>query len=128
MYEHLLSKKIYLLCRTDEFEPVAVNTKVMRPTVKQTKAYLLCETCEDNLNKNGERITVPLLTRFGGPFPLYERLVKHVVLLIIWHIVIRIIWHTIIFGVPSPNRKGLKTAGIVPNQTLSAQICSRCAK
>jgi len=73
---HLLSKKIYPLCRTDQFEPVAVNTKVMRPTVKQTKAYLLCEACEGNLSKNGERITVPLLSRFGGPFPLYERLIK----------------------------------------------------
>jgi len=73
---HLLSKKIYPLCRNDEFEPVAVNSQMMRPTVKQTKAYLLCETCEGNLSKNGERITVPLLSKVDGPFPLYERLIK----------------------------------------------------
>jgi hypothetical protein len=73
---HLLSKRIYPLCRNDEFEPVAVNSQVMRPTVNQTKAYLLCETCEDNLSKNGERITVPLLSRFDGPFPLFECLLK----------------------------------------------------
>jgi hypothetical protein len=73
---HLLSKSIYPLCRNDEFEPVAVNAKVMRPTVKQTKAYLLCAGCEDNLSKNGERWTVPLLSTFGGAFPLYDRLVK----------------------------------------------------
>jgi hypothetical protein len=73
---HLLSRRIYPLCRTDEFEPVAVNAKVVRPTVKQTKAHLLCKGCEDNLSKNGERWTVPLLSQFGGPFPLYDRLVK----------------------------------------------------
>jgi hypothetical protein len=71
-----MSAGIYSLCKSDDFDPIRVTSKVMMPTQKQTKAYLLCSTCEGDLNKNGERYVLPLLSRFGGAFPLYERLVK----------------------------------------------------
>jgi hypothetical protein len=73
---HLMSAGIYPLCENDEREHVSVTREVMRPTQKQTKAYLLCESCENNLSKNGEKYVLPLLSRFNGPFLLHDRLVK----------------------------------------------------
>lgn len=73
---HLISASIYPLCQNDKREHVSVTPEVMRPTQKQTKAPLLCQSCEDNLSKNGERYVIPLLARLDGTFPLYDRLVK----------------------------------------------------
>ena len=73
---HLMSAAIYPLCRNDEFEPVRVTAESMRPTVKQTKEYLLCSNCENNLSKNGERFTIPLMSELDGPFRLHDHLAE----------------------------------------------------
>jgi hypothetical protein len=57
---HLLSAGIYPLCENDAREHVSVTREVMRPTQRQTKAYLLCALCESNLSKNGEKYVLPL--------------------------------------------------------------------
>ncbi len=73
---HLMSAGIYPLCWNDKREHVSVTEALMMPTQRQTKAHLLCSGCEGNLSTNGERYVLPLLSRFKGAFPLYERLVK----------------------------------------------------
>ena len=55
---------------------MSITAEVMMPTQRQTKNHLLCSSCEETLNKNGERYVLPLLSRLGGSFLLYERLVK----------------------------------------------------
>jgi hypothetical protein len=74
---HLMPAGIYPLCENDKREHVSVTSDVTMPTQRQTRAYLLCDSCENNnLNKNGERYVIPLLSRLNGPFQLYDRLVK----------------------------------------------------
>jgi hypothetical protein len=70
---HLMSAAPYPLCQGEEGDHVSVTAEVMMPTQRQTQDYLLCSKCEESLNKNGERYVLPLLSRLGGSFLLYER-------------------------------------------------------
>jgi len=72
---HLMPAAVYPLCENEAREHVSVTAEVIRPTQKQTKSYLLCESCEGSLSRNGERYVLPLLSRWDGPFLLYDRLV-----------------------------------------------------
>jgi hypothetical protein len=73
---HLISSGVYPLCQNEKREHVTVTSDVMRPTQMETKKYLLCSPCDNSLNTNGEGYVIPLLSRLGGPFLLYDRLVK----------------------------------------------------
>lgn len=73
---HLISSGVYPLCQNEKCEHVSVTSDVMRPTQMETKKYLLCSPCDNSLNTNGEGYVIPLLSRLGGPFLLYDRLVK----------------------------------------------------
>jgi hypothetical protein len=73
---HLISSGIYPLCQNEKREHVSVTSDVIRPTQMETKEYLLCSPCDNSLNTNGERYVIPLLSRLGGPFLLYDRLLK----------------------------------------------------
>jgi len=73
---HLISSGIYPLCQNEDREHVSVTAEVIRPTQLETKQYLLCSPCDNSLNTKGEGYVIRLLSHLGGPFPLYERLVK----------------------------------------------------
>lgn len=73
---HLMPRALYDLCRTKESEPVRATSEVIMQTSRQTKDYLLCEQCEEILNKEGENWVLPKLARFKGDFPLHSILEK----------------------------------------------------
>lgn len=73
---HLMPKGLYRFCRVADCDPVLITNKIMRPTSRQTKRYLLCEGCEQLLNRNGEDWVLPKLATIEGEFPFYSLLQK----------------------------------------------------
>ncbi len=73
---HLMPKGLYRFCRTADCDPVLITHKIMRPTSRQTKHYLLCEGCERLLNRNGEDWVLPTLATIEGSFLFYSLLQK----------------------------------------------------
>jgi hypothetical protein len=63
---HLIAKGIYSLVGTDEDDPIVINSRIIMHTSRQTKDFLLCEGCDNLLNKNGENWIIPLLARQDG--------------------------------------------------------------
>jgi len=55
---------------------VLITDKMMMPTSRQTKYYLLCEGCEAVLNQNGEDWILPTLATIDEAFPFYALLNK----------------------------------------------------
>jgi hypothetical protein len=72
---HLIPTALYALCAPEGESPIRVGNGVVSPTDRQTWTYLLCEQCEDVLNKGGETWTIPKIATIAeGRFPLYELL------------------------------------------------------
>jgi hypothetical protein len=69
---HLMPAALYDYCRAGGTEPIKLGDGVVMPTSRQTQSYLLCQPCEERLNKNGENWVIPELARRDGKFPLYE--------------------------------------------------------
>ncbi len=65
---------LYDICRAGGFDPIRVTSKVIMPTSRQTKDYLLCSPCEGLLNRGGENWVLPKLATWDKGFPLYEML------------------------------------------------------
>jgi len=74
---HLYPAALYVNCRSaNDASPVRMGDGVVMQTDRQMQDYLLCEECEDILNRGGEKWTNPKLARLNKTFPLYEILVK----------------------------------------------------
>lgn len=73
---HLMPRALYEYCREGEHRPIKVGGGFVLPTDRQTQAYLLCEDCEDILNRGGEEWISDKLARWERTFPLYDLLVK----------------------------------------------------
>jgi hypothetical protein len=71
-----MPKGLYRLCHTRDCDPVLITTKMMMPTSRQTKHYLLCEDCEARLNQDGENWVLPTLATVAGAFPFFSLLQK----------------------------------------------------
>jgi hypothetical protein len=69
---------LYDYCRAGDYSPVKVGGGIVLPTDRQTQDYLLCELCEDVLNKGGETWLTPKLATIDRNFPFYDLLTKHV--------------------------------------------------
>lgn len=69
---HLIPQAMYDYCRTADSEPVLMTTKVVMQTSRQLQHPLLCQTCEDVLNKGGENWLLPLLATIDKKFPLLD--------------------------------------------------------
>ena len=67
---------VYDYCRKGKHSPIKVGEGFVVPTDRQTQDYLLCEDCEDVLNKGGERWILDKLTTWERSFPLYDLLTK----------------------------------------------------
>jgi len=73
---HLMPAALYDYCRKGEHRPIKVGGGVVIPTDRQTQDYLLCEDCEDVLNRGGERWILDKLATWERSFPLYDLLTK----------------------------------------------------
>jgi hypothetical protein len=71
---HLVPKAVYPYCRAGDLDPVMIRHDVILPTQRQIYWHLLCEECEDVLNKGGESWVVPLLAEQMGKYPLFDLL------------------------------------------------------
>jgi hypothetical protein len=69
---HLLPRAMYDYCRTSDSEPVLMTSKVVMQTSRQLQHPLLCQACEDVLNKGGEHWLLPLLATMDKKFPLLD--------------------------------------------------------
>lgn len=69
---HLVSRAIYDYLRTDELHPIIVGDGEVRATSEQLQAEVLCQECEQMLNRGGEQWMVGKLCTFDRQFPLYD--------------------------------------------------------
>jgi hypothetical protein len=69
---HLIPRAVYEYCRTADSEPVLMTAKVVMPTSRQLQHPLLCQACEDLLNRGGEKWLLPLLATIEKKFPLLD--------------------------------------------------------
>jgi len=70
---HLIPQAIYAYFRgIDGSSPVRVGDDVVMHTDRQIQDYLLCESCEDMINKGGENWVNPKLATIEKTFPLYD--------------------------------------------------------
>ena len=74
---HLIPARVYDYCRPPGDHTIVVSNDFVGTTDRQTKAYLLCLECENDLNKGGEAWLLPLLAEYDGAFPLYEMLTQY---------------------------------------------------
>lgn len=70
---HLLGRAFYKMCKEAGSDPVVMTPKIILPTSRQVKEYLLCEDCEQLFNSKGEEY-VSTLVYDGTDFPLLERM------------------------------------------------------
>ena len=73
---HLMPAALYDYCRKGEHGPIKVGGGFVIPTDRQTQDYLLCQNCEDVLNKGGEQWIANKLATWERTFPLYDLLTK----------------------------------------------------
>jgi hypothetical protein len=73
---HLLPATTYKYLRAGAQSPIRMAHGVALPSDRQTQEYLLCEECEDILNKGGESWLTPLLATIQRTFPFYDLLTK----------------------------------------------------
>jgi hypothetical protein len=69
---HLIPAAIYDYCRSGDERPMRVGDGVVMQTDRQVRAPLLCNSCEQILNRGGETWANSKFARLGGAFPLYE--------------------------------------------------------
>jgi hypothetical protein len=69
---HLIPRAIYDYCRPPEGNPIFISREVVMESSRQLQDYLLCNDCEDILNKGGESYMVGLLATIENKFPLYD--------------------------------------------------------
>jgi hypothetical protein len=73
---HLMPAGLYAYTSGPDGDHVSFNAEIMMATTRQLQHPLLCQACEENLNKNGENWMVPLFARYGGSFPFHDLLTK----------------------------------------------------
>jgi hypothetical protein len=73
---HLIPRAVYDFVRTVDKSPFAISDIYQGYTDRQLQDYLLCNECEDVLNKGGETWLLPLLAEYDGPFPFHDLLTE----------------------------------------------------
>jgi hypothetical protein len=73
---HLVPAAIYKYCWEGDLAPLRFTVDEIGHSDEELTAYLLCQKCEDRLNRDGENWLAPKLARIGGSFPLYDLIVK----------------------------------------------------
>jgi hypothetical protein len=73
---HLMSAALYDYCRPEGGNAVSFNSRLVIESSRQMQHPLLCQECEDILNKGGEAWIVPLFARLDGRFPFHDLLTR----------------------------------------------------
>jgi hypothetical protein len=73
---HMIPAKVYDYMRPQGGHPIAMSSKLVIASDRQLQFPLLCQECEDALNKGGEMWLLPLLASYEGTFPFYDLLTK----------------------------------------------------
>ena len=73
---HLIPAAVYNYIRKGQHRPIKVGAGIVLPTDEQTQDYLLCDDCEDILNRGGETWVVGKLLTLEKKFPLYDLLIQ----------------------------------------------------
>jgi hypothetical protein len=73
---HLISAGVYNYIRNGEHRLIRVGGGIVLPTDDQTQTYLLCDDCENILNRGGEAWVVGKLLTLENKFPLYDLLTQ----------------------------------------------------
>lgn len=74
---HLVPRAVYkpLMAKDRRNQnPVLIRAGSVLQTSHQTKAHLLCNSCEQLLNRSGERTIIPLLAKNAESSPIYDLL------------------------------------------------------
>ena len=73
---HMMPAAMYDYCRPPGGHNLSVSSDLVIESDRQLKHSLLCNDCEQNLNRGGETWILPLLARYKGPFPFHDLLTK----------------------------------------------------
>jgi hypothetical protein len=71
---HLIPGALYKECRLPGGHPIVFNSKLVYESSRQMQSPLLCEVCEDVLNKGGENWMMPLFAKADGSFCFHDLL------------------------------------------------------
>ncbi len=72
---HLAPAGLYRYCKAAELGPVRMTAKEITVANVEVTAPLLCQECEDRLNRDGENWLLPKLATIDQKFPFYDLLV-----------------------------------------------------
>ncbi len=72
---HLAPAGLYRYCQARELGPVRMTPNEIAVANEEVTAYLLCEECEQQLNRDGENWLLPKLATIEKTFPFYDLLV-----------------------------------------------------
>jgi hypothetical protein len=72
---HLAPAGLYKYCKAKEIGPVLMTREEVSVANEEVTEYLLCEECENLLNREGENWLLPKLATIDQKFPFYDLLV-----------------------------------------------------
>lgn len=75
---HLAPRGLYKYCGAAELGPVKFTPQAIALSTEEVTGYVLCEECEDLLNREGENWLLPKLARIDQTFPFYDILASGV--------------------------------------------------
>ena len=69
---HLAPAGLYRYCKAKDLGPVRMTATEITVTNIEVTAPLLCQECEDRLNRDGENWLLPKLATIDQKFPFYD--------------------------------------------------------
>jgi hypothetical protein len=69
---HLAPAGLYRYCAASELGPVRMTAQEISVSKREVTAYLLCQKCEDVLNREGENWLLPKLATIDKRFQFYD--------------------------------------------------------
>jgi hypothetical protein len=73
---HLAPAGLYKYCAARELGPVRFTANKISAGNRETSAYVLCQECENLLNREGENWLLPKLATIEKKFPFYDLVVS----------------------------------------------------
>jgi len=73
---HLAPAGLYKYCKAANLGPVRMTAKEIAVAKEEVTAYLLCQECEQRLNRDGENWLLPKLATMEEKFPFYNILTE----------------------------------------------------
>jgi len=73
---HLAPAGLYKYCKAAQLGPVRMTAEEISVANEEVTTYLLCEQCEQRLNRDGENWLLPKLATIEKKFPFYDMLTE----------------------------------------------------